>query len=313
MTYRILSVFLLCTLAMPLLQACTSTTMEARQVTADRIAAPAFMVKRQIPAGQFNLIAFERVNERGAPANIYIEGDGLAWVTRTRPSLDPTPMNPLALNLAALDKSRNVIYLSRPCMYEGNKIWGKEKPKWNGEGACPIKYWTSHRFSPDVLLSMNLALDNMKASYGITEFNLIGYSGGANIAALLAAGRDDVASLRTVAGNLDHATFSAVHDVTPMSASLNAIDEAAALRLVPQHHFIGADDEVVTPAIFHSYEQALAPSHCNAYTLVPSVKHEYGWVEKWPELMKKPLGCDSRVQEPAPFTPPPQEFLDAGK
>ena len=316
MTLRTSLIALMALATLPFVSSCSST-MEAREVTADRVAAPVFMVKRQIPAGLFNLVAWERVRDRAAPANVYIEGDGLAWLTRSRPSLDPTPQNPVALNLAAMDKARNVIYLSRPCMYEMDQTYGGGKPKWNGEGACPIKYWTSHRFSPDVLLSMNVALDEIKARYGVTEFNLIGYSGGGNVAALLAASRDDVASLRTVAGNLDHSTFTDIHDVTPMTASLNAVDEVEALASVPQHHFIGGEDTVVPPAVFHSYDQKVSPSQCVAHTLVPGVTHESGWVEKWPELLRQPFGCDERMIEPevdpSMFTPPPPEFLDAKK
>ncbi|MCB9965975.1 MAG: alpha/beta hydrolase [Rhodospirillales bacterium] len=305
---------LLTAVAIGTLSGC-STLMESREVTADRIARPAFMMERQIPAGDFNLIAWERVRKEGQPANIYIEGDGLAWISPQQASLDPTPQNPVALNLAAMDKSPNVIYLARPCQFSGNKVWGNAKPKWNGGKACPSKYWTDARFAPEVIDSMSLALDEIKQRYKISEFNLIGYSGGATVAALLAADREDVKSFRTVAGNLNHATFTTLHGVTPMEASLNAVDRAADLRFIPQHHYVGGEDQVVPPQVFSSYEQALSPSQCVAYTLVPDAGHEYGWVDKWPELMKKPLGCSDRPQpvDPSQFTPPPQEFIDAGK
>lgn len=53
-----------------------------------------------------------------------------------------------------------------------------------------------------VFTAYNEALDEIKKRYDITEFNLIGHDGGANIAAVLASTRKDVVSLRTVAGNL---------------------------------------------------------------------------------------------------------------
>lgn len=37
--------------------------------------------------------------------NVYIEGDGLAWITRSRVSDNPTPLNPLALKLMVQDSS----------------------------------------------------------------------------------------------------------------------------------------------------------------------------------------------------------------
>lgn len=311
---KTLSALLLSASVLLSLPACT-TFPEAKNNTANRIAHPAFMDRRQIETGLFNLTVYERMHKRNAPADIYIEGDGLAWITRTQASLDPTPPYPVALHLAAMDKYQNVGYIARPCQYDGDHVFGNEKRAWNGEGVCPSKYWTSDRFSPEAVDAISKALDNMKSQYEITEFNLIGYSGGGAIAALLAAKRDDVASLRTVAGNLDHTAFTTLHNVTPMKGSLNPVDEAAKLRFVPQHHYIGGEDNVVPPAIFNSYAQALAPSKCNAHSFVPDVGHEYGWVEKWPELLKRPLGCSDRPKDaaPQPFTEPPQEFLDAGK
>ena len=47
---------------------------------------------------------------------VYIEGDGHAWESRTRPASDPTPRNPVALDLAMADPGTDpVLYLARPC------------------------------------------------------------------------------------------------------------------------------------------------------------------------------------------------------
>ena len=298
------------------LSACSSF-MESRETLAKRIAYPVFMLERQIPAGDFNLMAWERVRKKGQPAHIYIEGDGMSWVSPSEPALDPTPQNPLALNLAAIDKHPNVIYIARPCQFSGNEIWRDALPKYNGsdKGTCPHKYWTSDRYAEEVIGSMSKALDDIKKRYQISEFHLVGYSGGATVAALLAADREDVKSFRTVAGNLDHEAFTTLHDVTPLSGSLNPVDRAAELRFIPQHHYVGGEDEVIPPAVFHSYQQAVAPSQCLAYTFVPDAGHEYGWVDQWPDLMKKPLGCSGRLEpaDPSQFSAPPQEFIDVKK
>ncbi len=305
---------LLPALALLSLGAC-STFMESRETVAKRIAYPAFMLERQIPAGDFNLMAWERVRKKGSSANIYIEGDGLSWISPSQRSLDPTPKNPVALNLAAMDKSPNVIYLARPCQYSGNEIWRDALPKYNGEGFCPSKYWTDSRYAPEVIKSMSIALDEIKRRHQISEFHLIGFSGGAIVAALLAADRPDVKSFRSVAGNMDTDAFTSVHEVSPLTGSLNPVDRAAELRFIPQHHYVGGEDEVIPPAIFSSYEQAVSPSQCLAVSFVPDVGHEYGWVDKWPELLKRPLGCSGRLEpvDPMEFTAPPQEFIDAGK
>ncbi len=269
---------------------------------AQRIAAPAWMIPRTIPADPFELTAYERMHTRGAPANIYIEGDGKAWLSKHKISGDPTPTNPVALHLAAYDKSENIAWLARPCQY--TKLIDDTK-------LCHNSYWTNKRFAPEVLESYNAALDNIAAKYDITEFNIIGFSGGANIAAILAAERSDVVSLRTVAGNLDHVAHSNYHRVSILQGSLNAVDYADKLRKIPQHHFIGGQDNVVPSAIIQSYLQAVGEGQCIKYSFVQEAGHESGWVNKWPELLRIPMSC--KLKTPSikhdyspikPYTPP---------
>lgn len=270
-------------LATSALTGCLNSTIAMREETAERIAGPAFMVERDIPAQPFLLTAYERVHENGGTANIYIEGDGLAWVSKSRISLDPTPKNPVSLHLASRDKAENVIYLARPCQYS-KLLDAPETP-------CNSAYWTNKRFAPEVLSAYDAALDNIKARYGISGFNLVGFSGGGAVAAILAGQRNDVLSLRTVAGNLDHRAHSAYHHVTYLDDSLNPPEYAAKLRTVPQYHFLGGRDAIVPPAVLHSYLQALGPSRCVQYELIQDAGHDEGWVNKWPELLAKKPVC----------------------
>lgn len=65
---------------------------------------------------------------------VYIEGDGHAWESRTRPSTNPTPRNPVALRLAMADPGADtVLYLARPCQY----VQGEDRRQ------CSNRYWTS--------------------------------------------------------------------------------------------------------------------------------------------------------------------------
>lgn len=265
------------------LGACYLDISEMRLETAKRIATPSFMLHREIPAAPFMLTVHERIHQKGSAATVYIEGDGVAWVSKKRVSLDPTPRNPISLHLASRDSSKNVIYMARPCQYS----------KMMAAGPCDVKYWTSDRFSPEVMNSMDAALDNIKSKYDITEFNLVGFSGGGAVAALLTAERNDVASLRTVAGNMDHETLNRIHNVSQMPRSLNPVGVAASIANVPQHHFIGEWDEVVTPAIFDSFRAAAGPSNCIRSSMVKKVDHEDGWVNIWPDLLAAPLDCQS--------------------
>lgn len=267
------------------LGACYFDTTELRLETAKRLATPMFMLHRNIPAGEFIFTAYERVHQKGKPATIYIEGDGVAWVSKRRPSLDPTPKNPIALHLSTRDASPNVIYLARPCQYSQMAA---------GDTPCDSKVWTGDRFAPEVIASINAAVDNIKRKYDIPAFNLVGFSGGGAVAALLAAERDDVLSLRTVAGNLDHVALNRMHGVSAMPRSLNPADIAAQIAHIPQHHFIGEWDEVVTPAIYDSFRAAAGPSTCMRSSMVKEVDHETGWVNIWPTLLEAPLDCEKR-------------------
>lgn len=272
-----------------------------RHEVANRVASPAFMIERKIDAAPFEITVYERMHKRNASANVYIEGDGLNWISPSQRSLDPTPKNPMGLHLASFDKAKNVVWMARPCQY--SKLISASTP-------CDSKYWTNARYSETVVDSMSAALDEIRRRYDIEGFNLVGYSGGGAVAAVLAAKRNDVLSLRTIAGNLDHEVHSEIHGVTGLYNSLNAIDFVDDLRDIPQHHFIGGQDEIVPPAILYSYLQALGPTNCVDYTLIQEAGHERSWVEKWPELMKKKMGCEGGLKsigmmDDFEFTPAP--------
>jgi hypothetical protein len=277
--------------------ACASLDNEYDEITAERIARPAFMVERRLNSGGMDFQLWERMHERYAPANIYIEGDGQATYLNRNISEDPTPDNPVALHLASRDNADNLVYISRPCMF-------KESPDVE---KCSDKFWSTRRFSPEVIAAYNEALDEIKLRYDITEFNIIGYDGGANIAAALVASRKDIASLRTVAGDLnpDMVMARTEQQIDPDSIKANVI--APNLAGTPQHHFVGIGDEVAPASVYHSFRQAMGESECVHYTVVQDADHERGWVEKWPELLKSPIAC------PPPYVPAPLPALPPSK
>lgn len=267
-------------LTLPLLAACELLTGPERAEQADTLALARHFVAREIPARLFALKAYERVRMPGQVAAVYIEGDGLAWLSRTRISDDPTPINPVALKLAARDVSPNVIYLGRPCQFT------------KGAG-CEKAYWTNKRFSPEVIAAMSAALDDIKARYKIFGFNLVGFSGGGAVAALLSAQRSDILSLRTVAGNLDTDAFTRHHRVSPLSGSLNPADIAQKILPISQKHFSGVEDDIMPREIGDSFVAKANRPDCLILTIVEGASHETGWEEKWPELLEQPLegGC----------------------
>ncbi len=261
-----------------LLSACGLET-DINDQTAHQLARPAFMVERTVNAGQFQLQAWERMHQRQASATIYIEGDTALPVDpeKQKPSFledDATRDNPVGLHLATRDLSKNVAYLARPCQYV----------KMPEEKGCDPKYWQQDRFAPEVIAAYSTALDNIAARWDITSFHIVGYGGGANIAAVLAATRNDIKTLRTVAGDLNPKFVDNVNIPNVSENAVLATNYSARLAKVPQHHFVGAADTIVTPGTYHSYRQAIGLSDCMHYSLIQDADHTRGWVEKWPQL-----------------------------
>lgn len=250
----------------------------SRYEAADRTAAVAGMQKSYFKAASFTLTAYERCAGPGDPLHIYIEGDGAAWLSRTRLSDDPTPKTPLVLELAALDPASNVAYLARPGQYAASRIPG-----------CDAAYWSDKRFSSEVIKAMNEALDVLRFHCRAEKINLIGYSGGAAIAVLLAARRGDIASLRTVAGNLDPEAVNRHHRVSPLTDLQNPMDEAEKLRNLPQRHFTGSRDTVVPSGIAQSFLKRTGNRHCGGITVVEEAAHASGWRKLWKELLAMPV------------------------
>ena len=231
----------------------------------------------QIEAPPFVLTGFVKPGAGAADTiHVYIEGDGRAWL-RGRPPDDPTPTDPVALRLAMADGASDVYYLARPCQLTTSSTYK----------ACGLPYWSTRRFSEEVVSSMNLAVDRFKKESGARRLVIVGYSGGGAVAALIAARRDDVALLITVAGTLDHRAWTSHHRVSPLTGSLNPVDQAARLAAIPQIHFVGADDEIVPPLIAESYMRAL-PSLDNARVVrIPGYDHPCCWARDWPALLAR--------------------------
>ena len=282
-THRLLCACLLI-LLIPPLSACGTARVETRRDLAQNIARQGALQKHIVQTQGFDLTIFSRLSQAAAPATIYIEGDGLAWRSRYEPSSDPTPTNPVALHLAQADTSANVIYMARPCQYTRGP-------------ACDKTYWTARRFAPEVISAMNAALDDIVSAHHIHGVRLAGFSGGGTVAALLAARRTDVIDLRTVAGNLDIDAHSRLHNVSPLQGSLNPIHDAARLRHIPQHHFIGMDDKIVPASINQSYAQALGTTPCLQHSVIAGATHESGWHEKWAQLQGITPSCTAPIEQ----------------
>ncbi len=248
-------------------------------VHADAMAQPAGLRRDQVQAGLFVLTTYSRITRTDQALTVYIEGDGLAWRSRNQASDDPTPHRALGLSLAAADRAPNVVYLARPCQFTPMAA----NPR------CAVTYWTDKRYAEEVVTSMNIAVTQYLQRLPGQRVNLVGYSGGGALAVLIAARRDDVASLRTVAGNLDHVAVNRLHRVSPIPGSLNAIDIAQRVAAIPQLHVSGDDDKVVPTFVTRTFVDAVGS--CAQLRVVEGMAHESDWAGKWPALLSTPLAC----------------------
>ena len=204
---------------------------------------------------------------------VYIESDGAPWRFPDEPPADPTPIRPLVLRMAIADASAAVAYLGRPCQY----LEKAELLK------CDPELWMRGRFSNHAVAAMNLAVDRIKRTYGAAEVNLVGYSGGGAMAALIAARRRDVSCLVTIAAPLDTHAWTDALRVSRLDLSLNPADEADKLRNVRQTHFRGGRDRVVPAA-----------TSIRFFERVPGAKvidresfdHRCCWDDAWAELTR---------------------------
>jgi dienelactone hydrolase len=243
---------------------------------ADEIARKAGFKKQRVATSDFTLTVYTKTDRLSDVLTIYIEGDGFAFTSRRMISSNPTPKDPVALRLAAADPHTNIAYLGRPCQY----ISEKEEKNHNS------KYWSDARFSEEVIRSMNQAVDTIKRQTAANETVLIGYSGGAAIAVLLAARRDDIAEIVTVAGNLDHIAVNKYHKVAQLRNSLNPIDYAEQVAYIPQRHFAGSKDKVVPVDIIKNFALASGDTSYQTVIVAEGCGHNKGWADIWQDLIQ---------------------------
>jgi hypothetical protein len=255
--------------------------------------APALRVDMQAKAGQFQPVAaFAELPVRGwlrqpAPAaahptaavsdaalTVYIEGDGAEWQGKYQPPADPTPENALTLRLALRDPDARVAYLGRPCQYLERDALGR----------CPPILWLNGRYGEHAVTMMSAAVDLLLLAARVQRVRLVGYSGGGVLAALLAARRADVTCLVTVASPLDTDAWTAAIDVSPLSASLNPLAQAPALKHIAQTHIAATDDPVVPVRTLSRFAEALPDARVE---VIDAFDHDCCWVYAWERLRQR--------------------------
>src|SRR5690606_18571005 len=185
------------------------------------------------------IVANEAVQQHtGSRLLVLIEGDGTPWLRPRFVAQDPTSKDPLLLPLVA-EVDGAVLYLGRPCYYQaelealGQSLADKCKPDW----------WTFGRYSEPVVASLVEAVRTLADGY--PEVVLLGHSGGATLAVLMAAELTGIPRLRvmTWAGNLDVDTWARAHGYSALSASLDPMIRPPLDQRIEQVHVAGGRDQ----------------------------------------------------------------------
>lgn len=192
---------------------------------------PAEFTRRDVVAGNYEIMTYQKITDRTAPIHIYIEGDGRAFDARGRPTRDPTPRGTLMRDLAARDASANVAYVARPCQFIMSS-------------SCRASDWTDGRFSADVVDATAMAIRKISSRRPVV---LIGYSGGGLLAGLVISRHPEIKVKKwiTIAGVPNHAAWTEYFGDAPLARSLD-LDRPPR---IPAVHYIGEHDRVVPPEL----------------------------------------------------------------
>ena len=226
------------------------------------ISAPNGFIYKEIKTRTFTIATWQKITSPTEDVRIYIEGDGYSFNSKGFPTTNPTPKSKLVRNLAFNDPNSNVLYIARPCQFAKDNL-------------CSEKYWTTARFSKEVIDSIKEVIDlSINKQQNII---LIGYSGGAQIAGLLSQ-QIKVKKIITIAGVLDNRAWTNYHKLKPLTESLNfTYNNSVNFQ---QIHFVGENDKVIplklTKKIIGDYN----------IIVVPDATHSKGW-EKVMNLLFK--------------------------
>ncbi len=245
---------------------------------------------KEVKTDKFTVKILGRTFTKTEPVRFYIQGDGNGF-TRYRPAKNPTPRGFLVPEMTFLDWSPNRIYMARPCMYVD---LGNEKN-------CEFKKWTLEKYSKEMVNALNQVIDKYKLDPK-QKIELVGYSGGGAMAILVAAHRNDVQSIRTIAANLSSNSLTKHYSHTPLEG-LDPIDFAQKVSQIPQIHFYGDSDSVIPSWVSENFVKR-SKSKC-VHRIKVEATHTKGWIEKWNYLHQiKPVCLKSGPSFPKGYKGP---------
>lgn len=223
----------------------------------------------------FEHLILSRGSAAGRTLHVYLDGDGTPWLGG-HPAVDPTPREPLVLDLLALDPAP-AVYLGRPC-YHGL----------GGEAGCAPALWTSARYSEAVVASVAAAARRVLAAREAERVVWLGYSGGGVLAVLLAARVPETAGVITVAANLDVEAWADAQRASPLRGSLNPARQPPLAPQLYQRHYVGGRDRAVPVEVTRR-----GMTGGGALVVVPDYDHRCCWSRLWPTVLSD-LGQGAR-------------------
>lgn len=229
---------------------------------------PPEFVYKEVNTARFKIASYQKITAPDAPFKIYIEGDGYAFNSSGRVSRNPTPRGTLLREIAFGDDHANVVYLGRPCQYVE-------------DNSCKPEYWSTARFSPEVVRS---EYEAVKAIAGNNRLTLTGFSGGAQVIGLMAVKYPDlqIEKLVTIAGNLDVKAWIAAHNLPPLNLSEDLSDYRTQYGEFPQVHYVGSDDGNILPQITADFILDK-----DSLVLVEGADHNHGWEKAFPAIRRE--------------------------
>ena len=220
----------------------------------------------------FNIVVYKNQwYGSGKKLHVYLDGDGSPW-TRNGSLInsDPTPRQYLVLQLMSIDPAPAIL-IGRPC-YHG----------FSQDSHCHPLLWTHARYSQQVVSAVSDALQAVLKENNRSELVLIGYSGGGTLAQLVAEKFTQTRAVVTLAGNLDLATWTQLHDYTPLEGSLNPAERPPLPGHILQIHYVGSSDQNTPPSLAKG---CLSNKDKREVRILEGVDHSNGWLENWPGIL----------------------------
>ncbi|MGD8869030.1 MAG: hypothetical protein PVI01_15480 [Gemmatimonadales bacterium] len=228
--------------------------------------------RRTVGPAPFLHVVFSKANcsqADGVATFVFLDGDGDSWIRGGRVSEDPTPAEPIALDLMVHEPSCG-LYVSRPCTF------GLAAQ----DSLCEPAVWTLDRYSAAVVDSLTYSIDHLLPPD--RPIVLVGWSGGGLIASHIANRIPRVEAIVTLGANLDLEGWVDLHGYTRRLLERSLPTPFPLRKGLIAVHVLGSADDVSPPSL----TLALLGEHADETMILEGADHRCCWVREWPRIRK---------------------------